>query len=131
MYTENVVDFVLLKIRKLSPSARELAQIASCLGNRFDLATLVTASQLTTEEVELRLVECIDAGFITEVRGPEQLSPEFYASKSTKYGSVRELKRQENTPLITGIRTLISSTEFSTNKVFKYENFYFIFCDYY
>jgi predicted ATPase len=68
MYTENVVDFVLQKTRKLSSNARYVAHIASCLGTRFDLTTLATTAQLTPEEVESRLVECIDAGFITEFR---------------------------------------------------------------
>ena len=83
----------------LIPSSQEVAQIASCLGNRFDVATIATTAQITPEEVELRLVECIDAGFITEVRS-ERLSPEFYGSKSKS--------------------PVLSYNEFSTNKIFKY-----------
>ena len=82
MYTDNVVDFVLLKTRKLSPSAREVTQIASCLGNRFDLGTLSDIVQTTTEEVVLRLSECIDAGFITEVLQ----SPKLNAGRPRRYG---------------------------------------------
>ena len=76
------MEFVLLKIRKLSSNAREAAQIASCLGNRFDLETLAATAQTTTEEVVSRLVECIDAGFITEVLR----SPDLNVSQPHKYG---------------------------------------------
>lgn len=84
-YTDNIVDFVLMKIRKLNPAARELTQLASCLGNHFELSTLSTVAQLTLDEVESRLAHCVEAGFLTQYGNLDRSSPDMGASKRYKY----------------------------------------------
>lgn len=85
MYTDNIVDFVLLKIRKLAPEVRSLSQLASCLGNRFDLSTLATVAQLPIDEVELRISHCVEAGFLTQYGNLDRSSPDLTPNKRYKY----------------------------------------------
>ncbi|HEU5039187.1 MAG TPA: serine/threonine-protein kinase PknK, partial [Gemmatimonadales bacterium] len=43
--TENVVDLMTSRIRRLGESTRRALRLAACVGNRFDLATLATVSE--------------------------------------------------------------------------------------
>lgn len=63
-YTENVVDFMVNKLRKLSPQVQHALQLAACLGNTFTVTMLSTVSQLSYEEVENCLVAVISNGLI-------------------------------------------------------------------
>ncbi|MEH1766900.1 MAG: AAA family ATPase [Nostoc sp.] len=48
--TDDIVAFMGLQLRKLPPSTQNILQLAACIGNQFDLATLaIVAEQLETE----------------------------------------------------------------------------------
>ncbi|WP_305857205.1 response regulator [Balneatrix alpica] len=59
----NVVDLMTRKIRQLSPAAQQVLQLAACIGNRFELATL--AHLLKQQQLPLStLEECLRAGVL-------------------------------------------------------------------
>ncbi|MEA5569516.1 protein kinase domain-containing protein [Calothrix sp. UHCC 0171] len=48
--SDNVVELMIDKLQKLSPSTQQTLQLAACVGNQFDLHTLATVSSNTTEQ---------------------------------------------------------------------------------
>lgn len=60
-YTDNVIDFMISKIAKLANSTQYVVQLASCLGNTFDLQTLSTVSVMEVEEVEVCLANAVSS----------------------------------------------------------------------
>ncbi|HXA02245.1 MAG TPA: AAA family ATPase [Cytophagaceae bacterium] len=63
-YTDNVVDLMAGKIRRLSPQTQELLKLAACIGNKFDRKTLSLISSETEEEMTRKLNEPIREGLI-------------------------------------------------------------------
>jgi len=63
-YTENVVDLVVSKLRKLSPGAQEALKLAACIGNRFELRSLAAISMDRAEEIRARLWEAMREGLV-------------------------------------------------------------------
>jgi histidine kinase len=62
--TDNVVDLLVNKLKKLSPGAQELLRLASCVGNRFDIETLSIVSEKDENETAVVLWEAVQEGFI-------------------------------------------------------------------
>lgn len=62
--TNNVVDLLIDQIQKLPPSAQRLLQIAACLGNYFDLATLALLEQDAAQTIAAQLWPALGQGFI-------------------------------------------------------------------
>ncbi len=48
--TDNVVDLLLTKMRRLPPQTQESLRLAACIGNRFDIETLSVISRSTSEK---------------------------------------------------------------------------------
>ena len=48
--TDNVVDLLLGKLRRLAPATQEALQLAACIGNRFDIDTLALIQKSTPHE---------------------------------------------------------------------------------
>lgn len=65
--TDNVVDFMSGKIRKLSLPAQQLIQLAACIGNRFDLEVLAIASENAPRETEQQLQEILQEGLVLPI----------------------------------------------------------------
>jgi PAS domain S-box-containing protein len=67
-YTDNIVNLLLARLRKLPPATHKLLEIAACLGNSGDLETLTTlykqADRLTTNDLELALIPALQAGLL-------------------------------------------------------------------
>ena len=63
--TDNVVDLLVSKLRKLSPEAQQVLMLASCIGNRFDLQTLSIVSEKSEHETASALWEAMREEFIT------------------------------------------------------------------
>lgn len=57
--TENVVDLMVGKIRKLSPDIQETLKLAACIGNSFDLTTLSLLSGRSKKETAALLFEAL------------------------------------------------------------------------
>ncbi|MBV8634090.1 MAG: GAF domain-containing protein, partial [Burkholderiaceae bacterium] len=62
--TDNVVDLLMKELRRLPEATRHLLTLASCIGNRFELATLATVSRMSIDEVEAGLHQAVEAGLI-------------------------------------------------------------------
>jgi predicted ATPase/transcriptional regulator with GAF, ATPase, and Fis domain len=68
--TDNVVDLMTRKIRRLSPGAQSCLTLAACIGNQFDRETFFTVSRLRSEEAAAGLAEALEAGLIEEAGEP-------------------------------------------------------------
>ncbi len=65
--TENVVDFMVGKIRKLPPATQSILEYASCIGNQFDLRTLSIVSGELCPETARRLWPALQEGLVVPV----------------------------------------------------------------
>jgi histidine kinase len=65
--TDNVVDLLVSKLRKLSPEAQELLRLASCIGNNFDIETLSIVSEKNESETAFILWDAVQEGFINPI----------------------------------------------------------------
>jgi PAS domain S-box-containing protein len=57
--SDNVVELMAGKVRKLNPAAQQLLTLAACLGNQFDLATLAVVSESDPRAAAILLWEAI------------------------------------------------------------------------
>ncbi len=62
--TDNVVDLMAGKIKKLSPETADLLQLAACMGNEFDLQTLALIGQMSEPTTLARLAEALTQGLV-------------------------------------------------------------------
>ena len=49
--TDNVIDLMIVKVRKLPEATQEMLQLAACIGNQFDIATLTMLAQKPSKAV--------------------------------------------------------------------------------
>ena len=62
--TDNVVDFMAIKLKKLSPNTQELLKIAACRGNQFDLYLLAISADKPLRQTAILLREALVEGLI-------------------------------------------------------------------
>ncbi|MBW4489342.1 MAG: AAA family ATPase [Trichocoleus desertorum ATA4-8-CV12] len=62
--TDNVVELLLLKLKKLPENTQQLLQLAACIGAEFDLETLAIVFQQSPQTVFQDLLAAIQAGLI-------------------------------------------------------------------
>jgi predicted ATPase/signal transduction histidine kinase/CheY-like chemotaxis protein len=62
--TDNAVDLLAEKIDNLAPASRQLIQLAACIGNTFDFATLVQLYNHSEEKALSILWEMLREGFL-------------------------------------------------------------------
>ena len=68
-YTDNVVDLMVGKLRRLSDRSLQEMRVAACIGNTFDLRTLSVISSMSEDETREHLREAVQEGlvlFLTE-----------------------------------------------------------------
>ncbi|WP_224361734.1 trifunctional serine/threonine-protein kinase/ATP-binding protein/sensor histidine kinase [Hyalangium versicolor] len=71
-YSDNVVDFMVGRLRQLSFGTQHLLRLAACVGHAFSLPMLATLSgSLEPEQVEQELEPVLQEGFLAR-SGPEQ-----------------------------------------------------------
>ncbi|WNG13824.1 AAA family ATPase [Cystobacter fuscus] len=71
-YSENIVDFMVGKLRQFPPDTQQLLRLAACVGNVFSLQMLTTLSGLSTEgAVEQGIEPALQEGMLVRA-GPEQ-----------------------------------------------------------
>ena len=63
-YMENVVDFMIAKVRKLPESTQRLVQLAACLGNTFTAAQLAAVAELSVSDTLQHLLTAVAGGFL-------------------------------------------------------------------
>ncbi|MGB3532236.1 MAG: serine/threonine-protein kinase PknK, partial [Microcoleaceae cyanobacterium] len=62
--TDDVVNFMLRRLKKLSKPTQNVLKLAACLGNQFDLAKLAVICEHTQEEVAINLWQGLQEGFV-------------------------------------------------------------------
>lgn len=62
--TDNVVELLAEKMRKLNSKPRDLLKLAACMGNQFDLATLAMVNEKPVSETLESLWPAVDEGFV-------------------------------------------------------------------
>ncbi|MBD2182328.1 ATP-binding sensor histidine kinase [Aerosakkonema funiforme] len=65
--TDDVVAFMSSQLRKLQPSTQQILQLAACIGNSFDLATLAIVSEQSQIETAACLWKALQEGFIVPI----------------------------------------------------------------
>jgi predicted ATPase/signal transduction histidine kinase len=68
--TENVVDLMEQKIRKLSPSTRSLLQLAACIGIDFDTATVAALNPIAARDLPQTLAMAVQEGLLIPLTSP-------------------------------------------------------------
>ncbi|MBD2449157.1 AAA family ATPase [Nostoc sp. FACHB-152] len=65
--TDDVVTFMGFQLRKLPQSTQDLLQLAACIGNQFDLATLAIVSEKSELETATALWKALQEGLILPI----------------------------------------------------------------
>ena len=68
-YTDNVVDLMVLKLKRLPTETQEAMQQLACLGNNATFAMLSKVYQESSEEIHDQLWEAVQAGLISRFEG--------------------------------------------------------------
>lgn len=61
---DDVVEFMVLQLHKLPPETQRVLQLAACIGNQFDLATLAIVSEQDSSEAASALWKALQEGLI-------------------------------------------------------------------
>ncbi|PSB43921.1 serine/threonine protein kinase [Cyanosarcina cf. burmensis CCALA 770] len=62
--TDNVVELLLLQLKKLPEETRQILRLAACVGSQFDLETLAIVCKKTPKAIFQNLLAAIQAGLI-------------------------------------------------------------------
>ncbi|MDI1451023.1 AAA family ATPase [Polyangium sp. 6x1] len=62
--TDNVVDFMMHKLRGLAPSTQRVLKLAACIGHTFSLRTLATLAEQSMTETAATLGEALQEGLV-------------------------------------------------------------------
>ncbi|NUQ75003.1 MAG: AAA family ATPase [Polyangiaceae bacterium] len=62
--TDNVVDFIASKVRRLPPAAQRALELAACIGHQFDLTTLRATGEAPPHETAKALWEALREGLL-------------------------------------------------------------------
>ncbi|MEH2348553.1 MAG: AAA family ATPase [Nostoc sp.] len=65
--TDDIVAFIPLQLGKLPPSTQQVLQLAACIGNQFDLATLAIISEQSQIETAAALWKALQSGLILPI----------------------------------------------------------------
>ncbi|MEM6449780.1 MAG: AAA family ATPase [Cyanobacteria bacterium P01_D01_bin.105] len=79
-FTDDVVAFMIQRLKKLSPDTQELLEIAACIGNQFDLSTLAIAAGQSQEAIAQILWTTLEEELII----PESSVYAFYESSENQ-----------------------------------------------
>jgi PAS domain S-box-containing protein len=63
-YTDNVVDFMVAKLKRLSDTTQQALKQLACLGNVAEIATLILVRGISEEEIHTALWEAASTGLI-------------------------------------------------------------------
>jgi predicted ATPase len=66
-YMENVVDFMIAKIRKLPEATQKLIQLAACLGNTCIASQLAAIAELPVSDTNKHLATAVAGGFLHQL----------------------------------------------------------------
>ena len=72
--TDNVVDLMVRKLRKLPVNTRQALRLAACIGNHFDLKTLAIVYENSIEQTYQDLLPALQAGLVLSLSGLEAIT---------------------------------------------------------
>jgi histidine kinase len=84
--TDNVVDLMQQRLRALDPHARQLLEVAACIGNRFELGILLVVSDQSPATIGAHLRAAMSAGLVAPIGDAYQL---LYLGEDTAPDSVQ------------------------------------------
>jgi histidine kinase len=94
--TDNVIDLMTRKIRRLSPPAQRVLTLAACIGNPFEWRTFVTVSRIPPEVSSAGLKELLEDGLLQPFTGRYEAGEDHDAS----YGFLHDRVQQAAYELI-------------------------------
>ncbi len=65
--TDNIVELMLRKLKKLPPATQHILQLAACVGAEFDLSTLSIICERSANDIFLELVAVVQSGLIVPI----------------------------------------------------------------
>jgi predicted ATPase/transcriptional regulator with GAF, ATPase, and Fis domain len=68
--TDNVVDLMTARLRRLGEPTRRVLRLAACIGNRFDAGTLAVVAETDPEAVERDLWPAVEQGLVIAEEPP-------------------------------------------------------------
>jgi predicted ATPase len=80
--TDNVVDLMTRKIRRIAPNAQRALTLAACIGNRFDMATLTTVSEQSVDVTAANLRVAIEEGLVVVADRSSELATDLGPSST-------------------------------------------------
>ncbi len=101
--TDNVVDLMAAKIRKLPAPSQEVLKLAACIGNRFTLPVLATVSVSSVEAAAVDLWSAVEQGLVVPLDDPAgagREEPETGLSVSLSYKFLHDRVQQAAYALI-------------------------------
>ena len=68
--TDNVVELMVDRIRRMTKEGQRALKLAACVGKRFELGVIATIERRTSKEILAEIWEALQDGFIVPIDGP-------------------------------------------------------------
>ncbi|MBO3462984.1 trifunctional serine/threonine-protein kinase/ATP-binding protein/sensor histidine kinase [Aetokthonos hydrillicola Thurmond2011] len=84
--TDDVVEFMALRLQKLPDETQQVLKLAACIGNQFDLATVVIISEQSPTDTATALWKALQEGLIL----PTSQVYKFFQAEDTSYAEAQQ-----------------------------------------
>ncbi|MBW4527937.1 MAG: AAA family ATPase [Phormidium tanganyikae FI6-MK23] len=99
--TDNVVELLISRLKKLPAATQQIIQLAACIGNRFDLKTLSIVSQSSTLETTAQALSiAVQQGLVIPTSAPEIVQTTEVIVVSDRYNFLHDRVQQAAYALI-------------------------------